>query len=49
MKNIVLIIVGLIYFATNTMASDYPQTDLEKEMEEMGSLVGGVGTVFRPG
>ena len=49
MKNIVLIIVGLVYFATNTIASDYPQTDLEKEMEEMGSLVGGEGIVFRPG
>ena len=49
MRNIALIIVSILLFVSTAMASDYPQTDLEKEMDEMGSLLGGEGIVFRPG
>ena len=40
---------GFVLLVTSTMANDYPQTDLEKEMDEIGSLIGGEGIVFRPG
>lgn len=50
MKNIAIILFNIfLLFAATAIASDYPQTDLEKEMDEMGSLVGGEGIVFRPG
>ena len=31
------------------IASDYPKSPLEREVDEMGSVVGGEGLVFRPG
>ena len=49
MKNIALIFASVLLFISTSMASDYPQTDLEKEMDEMGSLLGGEGVIFRPG
>ncbi len=49
MKNIILIVTSVFLFLATSFASDYPQTDLEKEMDEMGSLLGGEGITFRPG
>lgn len=49
MKNIALIFVSILLFVSASMATDYPQTNLEKEMDEMGSLLGGEGITFRPG
>ena len=50
MKNTLAIIISLtIFFANQAFASEYPQSKIEKEMEEMGSVVGGEGIVFRPG
>ena len=43
MKNIILIVTSVFLFLATSFASDYPQTDLEKEMDEMGSLLGGEG------
>lgn len=40
---------GFVLLVTSAMANDYPQTDLEKEIDEIGSLIGGEGIVFRPG
>lgn len=37
-----------IIFHGPVLASDYPQTALEREIEEMGSLAGGEGLVFKP-
>lgn len=39
----------IVLFALQSFASDYPQTQVEREMDEMGSLLGGEGVVFRPG
>ncbi len=39
---------AMILFTAQVFASDYPQTQVEREMEEMGSLVGGEGIIFRP-
>jgi hypothetical protein len=39
----------IVVFTMQLFASDYPQTQIEREMEEMGSLLGGEGVVFRPG
>lgn len=35
-------------FCGSVFASDYPQTKVEREMEEMGSILGGEGITFRP-
>jgi hypothetical protein len=40
---------AIILFTIQSIASDYPQTRVEKEMDEMGSLLGGEGIIFRPG
>ena len=39
----------IILFAAQLFASDYPQSQVEREMDEMGSLLGGEGIIFRPG
>lgn len=39
----------IVLFVAQSLASDYPQTQVEREMDEMGSLLGGDGIVFRPG
>jgi len=44
-----IIISVITFFASQTLARDYPTSKLEQEMEEMGSLLGGEGIVFRPG
>lgn len=49
MNLIVKIILCVFIFINQvTFASDYPQSSLEREMDEMGSVVGGEGLVFRP-
>ena len=45
------ILVAYVCFAllfTQTLASDYPKSQLEQEMDEIGSLIEGEGGVFRP-
>jgi hypothetical protein len=49
MKNIALILFSFILLIQTARATDYPQTNLEQEMDEMGSLLGGEGITFRPG
>lgn len=52
MKKIILSIVTLVILFNLKSAfadSEYPQSPLEKEMEDTGSLLGGEGIVFRPG
>ena len=44
-----IIISILTLFFSSAIAGDYPTSALEKEMEDMGSLLGGEGVVFRPG
>ncbi|MBN8511665.1 MAG: DUF3576 domain-containing protein [Rickettsiales bacterium] len=41
------LLVGTSFYST-VLASDYPQTKIEREMEEMGSILGGEGITFRP-
>jgi hypothetical protein len=48
MKKISLFIISLFLLLQITEANDYPKTKLEKEMDEMGSLIGGDGIVFKP-
>lgn len=43
-----IIISVITFFASQTLARDYPTSKLEQEMEEIGSLLGGEGIVFRP-
>ncbi len=40
---------AITLLAAQSFASDYPQTQVEREMDEMGSLLGGEGIIFRPG
>ncbi len=42
---------SLLFFPTLTIARDskYPKSEQERKMEEMGSVVGGEGLIFRPG
>lgn len=40
---------AIILFAAQLFASGYPKTQVEREMDEMGSLLGGEGIIFRPG
>lgn len=49
MRKIALFIISLFLLLQIAEANDYPKTELEKEMDEMGSLIGGEGIVFRPG
>lgn len=44
-----IIISVITLFFTSAIAGDYPTSALEQEMDEMGSLLGGEGVVFRPG
>jgi len=46
---LVSIFSAIILFAAQLFASDYPKTQVEREMDEMGSLLGGEGIIFRPG
>ncbi len=39
----------LLVYTTSSLAGDYPKSRVEKETEEMGSLLQGEGVVFRPG
>ena len=50
MKIILLIVSTIIIFTNSTLAdkSNYPQSELEKEMDDMGSALGGKGLVFKP-
>ncbi|GAB4164299.1 MAG: DUF3576 domain-containing protein [Rickettsiaceae bacterium] len=49
MKSIIIVIFSIVsLLSMQAFASDYPQTKLEKEMDEMGSLLGGEGIIFRP-
>jgi hypothetical protein len=44
------IIISIItLFFSSALAGDYPKSNIEKEMEDMGSLLGGEGVIFRPG
>lgn len=51
MKNKILFVVSLIIITSvnYVLADDFPKTRLEREQEEMGSVVGGEGLLFRPG
>lgn len=40
---------SILLVCSSVMAGDYPKSSAEREMEEMGSLSGGNGIVFRPG
>ncbi len=40
---------AIVLFSAQLFASDYPQSQVEREMDEMGSLLGGEGIIFRPG
>jgi hypothetical protein len=48
MTNKFTIIIAIIFFCFPALAGDYPETRVEREMDKMGSLVGGEGVVFRP-
>ena len=39
----------VMFCALSAAASDYPQSDLEKQIEQDGSLLKGEGITFRPG
>ncbi len=45
------LVVTLCFFSSNAIAisSDYPETEHERKLEEMGSLVGGEGFTFKAG
>lgn len=45
------IICAFFFMQSNALAaeSDYPETEAVQRMEDMGSIVGGEGIVFRPG
>jgi len=47
MKKITILLLSLALNST-TYASDYPKSKVEQEMDEMGSISGGEGLVFRP-
>lgn len=49
MKINALTILLIIFLPIISFAGDYPKSKVEKEMEEMGSVLGGEGIVFRPG
>lgn len=44
-----LILVTYLVSINVCLAGDYPKSRVEKEMDEMGSLLNGEGLVFRPG
>lgn len=45
----ILIASIIILFFNQSFADDYPKSRVEREMDEMGSMLGGEGIVFRPG
>lgn len=49
-KNILLTnLLTILIFSTHCLAeSDYPKTKEEREIDEMGSIIGGEGITFRP-
>ncbi|MCC8417311.1 MAG: DUF3576 domain-containing protein [Rickettsia endosymbiont of Bryobia graminum] len=50
LKHTIKIITPLLFYSNAiAVTTDYPQTIHEKEMEDMGSILGGEGIVFRPG
>jgi len=51
MKTILILISSIFLLTTSALADndDYPKSELEREMDDIGSLVGGEGLVFRPG
>ena len=51
MKTILILISSIFLLITSALADndDYPKSELEREMDDIGSLVGGEGLVFRPG
>ena len=48
MRNIVSILACIILVSTSVYAGDYPKSKDERRTEEIGSLLGGEGIVFRP-
>lgn len=47
LKNTVIFL-AIVCMASFCYADDYPKTKLEKEMDEMGSILDGGGIIFRP-
>jgi Domain of unknown function (DUF3576) len=50
-RTIIGIMSSLLFFPISVIARDsnYPESEQERQMEEMGSIVGGEGLIFRPG
>ncbi len=50
-RTIIGIMSSLLFCPTLAIARDsnYPESEQERQMEEMGSIVGGEGLIFRPG
>jgi hypothetical protein len=49
MNYITIVILGIFVFLSSfSNASEYPKSKLEREMDDMGSILGGEGVVFRP-
>ena len=51
MKNTFILFSAIILLTSSALANedDYPRSPLEREMDEMGSALGGEGLVFKPG
>lgn len=51
LQRIIGFITILLFFTHNVIAisSDYPESEYERKLEEMGSLAGGKGLIFKPG
>ncbi len=47
MKYLLILLISVL-FLESCFASEYPKTRLEKEIEDIGSLLDGEGLVFRP-
>lgn len=48
MKNIISIFACIVFICSNAFAGDYPKSRDERRADEIGSLIGGEGIVFRP-
>lgn len=48
MRNSFLLFVGLLLLSNTVCAGDYPKSSEERKAEEMGSILGGEGLIFRP-
>lgn len=48
MKTRLALLITIITFAYTALAYDYPKSRVEREMDDMGSLLDGEGLVFRP-